>query len=127
MDRTLQHQPRPQTAISPSLAPALVFWQGKRPGDALDADVPPVYLGRPPFPPALRQRQTDANGKRTTATSQHVRDHPRRLLVYNSLKRDILTRLGKKPMKPEKDPSSDKNKTRSCSMNNNNCSRLTVE
>ena len=45
-------------------------------GDALDADVPPVYLGRPPFPTALRQRQTDANGKRTTATYQHVRDHP---------------------------------------------------
>ena len=43
-------------------------------GDALDA-VPPVP-GRPPFPTALRQRQTDANGKRTTATHQHVRDHP---------------------------------------------------
>lgn len=45
-------------------------------GDALDTDVPPVYLGRPPFPTVLRQRQTDANGKRTTATYRHVRDHP---------------------------------------------------
>ena len=54
-------------------------------GDALDANVPPMYLGLPPVATQLRKRQTDTHGKRLVTLYQHVHHHPSKYAhVYQS-------------------------------------------